>query len=1010
MTTRYLRALPLLLAFTLLAGAGAQGDDDEEFQEQPTGKLAPWLDTGGHSSRIAQMAFGKGAQELYTVGPPGDVHEWDAETGERLRVWRFGRAANRLATSLDGKYLAVGGFAHGVANVPVWLINLNSGEVTTRHVPGGEYVTNLAFDGSGKRLAVAMKTADSNKLVIQPVEGKGPRVEYTKTGHAHGLAFDKSGKWVALGWQVKANKQQSGVRLYDASKEKNPVNLPGSAGGEPRVAFGPTGTRLVSITGGESPAARVWAVGKHDKPQLTIDDKALRQALGKKGLADWYPIGVYLRAKGEVIAAWEQGGYVRLFRINADTKAVKLLNGDISRQSHDGGMALSRDGQWLAVGTNPGYRIAMLDLQANRLAAYRNPITDEKQYAFGPAVPMPRRVGWMPEGYGIVWTHRAGQALKWQEALTHGLNLNTLERIGKEERLKAVDHGELPKNWKLERDSERNVYLTRGKKSKVKIDLKDVKERPAQVYQAKEGRRLILPFANGKRLAIVDPETGKMVGTVGTFFFPVYDVAISPNHKYLLVAGGDQQLKVFDLAAPRAPLLQVLARGGDWIAWTKKGYFAGTPGGEKLIGWKLSTAERPLSLFYPASAFRKKMYRPDVIKELLRVGTLEAALAKVGPGAGKEAPGGVKARDVESMVPPQVTITKVEKDPKDDRKWTITAVAQPADETKQGIESLKLLVDGRPLPGELSVKRLKAGEKTVTWDVPEMPAGKKVELKVLARGPEVCGVSQPKEIEVPAPVGARPALHVVSVGLTYSGDKALDLGPCPKNDATEIARQFAKSCVGKNNLFGREGLQQLLIDKDATDKGVLEALAKVKKEVKPRDLLVFFYAGHGVNEKNEFFLLTHGANLKDLPKTALSGGKLREALGDFPCQVLVLLDACHSGKAGEALRKAGYKPPTDDASRSLSDEECSVTLIAAAMGHQRALQPDGGSHGFFTEAVLKTLSRNKDVAHNRSNHQQYVHHLFSDVFDEVQALTKDRQHPMLSLPWTVESYPVRKLP
>src|SRR5262245_29033201 len=99
MRTRHLQALALFAAFAVVGGAGAPArDDDEEHHEPPAGKLmAPWLNTGGHTARIGEMAFAKGGERLYTVGLPGDVHEWDAKTGERLRVWRFPRMASRLA-------------------------------------------------------------------------------------------------------------------------------------------------------------------------------------------------------------------------------------------------------------------------------------------------------------------------------------------------------------------------------------------------------------------------------------------------------------------------------------------------------------------------------------------------------------------------------------------------------------------------------------------------------------------------------------------------------------------------------------------------------------------------------------------------------------------------------------------------------------------------------------------------------------------------------------------------
>jgi hypothetical protein len=358
----------------------------------------------------------------------------------------------------------------------------------------------------------------------------------------------------------------------------------------------------------------------------------------------------------------------------------------------------------------------------------------------------------------------------------------------------------------------------------------------------------------------------------------------------------------------------------------------------------------------------------------------------------------------EDLMRPVVTITKVEKDAKNGRKWTITAVAEPADK-KQPIETLKLFVDGRPLPGGISVRALKTGERTVTWVVPEMPPGK-VELKVLARAANVFGISEPKKIDVPVPAALRPKLHIVSVGLTYTGDKALSLGAVPKNDAEAIEKAFPAACVGPNNLFVR-AYPKLLLDKSATAPKVLSALEDVLKVVKPRDLVVFFYAGHGVNERSEFYLLTHGADLRDLAKTALSGGKLRERLAEFPCQVLVLLEACHSGQSAKALRA---EKKGEEASQQLADEDCSATLIAASMGHERALAPAGGKHGYFTQGLLKALEgTTNDVTHDRSTGMQFVHHLFGDVFDYVRRQTGDRQHPTLSLPWTIESYPIRRV-
>ena len=46
------------------------------------------------------------------------------------------------------------------------------------------------------------------------------------------------------------------------------------------------------------------------------------------------------------------------------------------------------------------------------------------------------------------------------------------------------------------------------------------------------------------------------------------------------------------------------------------------------------------------------------------------------------------------------------------------------------------------------------------------------------------------------------------------------------------------------------------------------------------------------------------------------------------------------------------------------------------------------------------------VLEMRGTGRLYLHHLHTFVFDRVSDESEDRQHPFLSLPWVVESFPV----
>ena len=86
--------------------------------------------------------------------------------------------------------------------------------------------------------------------------------------------------------------------------------------------------------------------------------------------------------------------------------------------------------------------------------------------------------------------------------------------------------------------------------------------------------------------------------------------------------------------------------------------------------------------------------------------------------------------------------------------------------------------------------------------------------------------------------------------------------------------------------------------------------------------------------------------------------ELRRSLGEFPCQVLLILDACHSSGSLK-----NFRPAVDDITRNLTDDDCGVAVLCAAMSHEKALER--GGNGLFTRAVVQALNRAEGVPYNR---------------------------------------------
>ncbi len=143
------------------------------------------------------------------------------------------------------------------------------------------------------------------------------------------------------------------------------------------------------------------------------------------------------------------------------------------------------------------------------------------------------------------------------------------------------------------------------------------------------------------------------------------------------------------------PLLSLFVADDDWIAWTPEGYYAASPGGENLMGWQVSNGPEQVGTFVAASQCHKTFYRPDVIKLVLKTGSVATALERLK----------VPARVVKEMLPPLVVITSPDHSGVrvDNPELTVRAeaVAQPG----HPVTAFRLLLDGRPYLGEAGANR-----------------------------------------------------------------------------------------------------------------------------------------------------------------------------------------------------------------------------------------------------------------------------------------------------------------
>ncbi len=469
-------------------------------------------------------------------------------------------------------------------------------------------------------------------------------------------------------------------------------------------------------------------------------------------------------------------------------------------------------------------------------------------------------------------------------------------------------------------------------------------------------------------------------------------LGLSPKNKYLVTSSEDQTIRIWIPDGEHStPLLNLFVAGNDWVAWTQSGYFTGTPSGVRMIGMHIGgSGPEKLAQFLPIDRFQGNFERPELIKLVLEKGSVKDALAAVNSSTTKTQ---IKTRDVEieSTLPPLTTISVDES-----KKPTITVTAKAVAASQgQPVKSLKLFVDGRPASIEGVEVAFNAGktEADASWTL-TLPDGDH-KIAVRGAGPDSSNFSKPYSLSS-TPISKLPTMHVLCVGVSQYQNAGLNLNAAA-TDASNARRAFAKNCPGE--VFGTVSAAELL-DKDAQAKPILENIAEIRKKAEPSDLFVLFFAGHGVKEADQFYLLTHDAKLNDLKGSSISGEALVKALGDFKCQVVLMMDACYSGAIG------GRPSAVSDAARVLTTDDVGVVVFSAAMGNQKAIEVKGKG-GLFTQALVDALEAGPSVPRNPYNSRIYVHHLKSHITDYVVHHSDDRQTPFVNLPWTVESFPIR---
>lgn len=470
----------------------------------------------------------------------------------------------------------------------------------------------------------------------------------------------------------------------------------------------------------------------------------------------------------------------------------------------------------------------------------------------------------------------------------------------------------------------------------------------------------------------------KLEGDLGT----PQSVAFSRDSEQLAVANSGGTTSLWSTRTGKLLATIVISDAGEWVTITPEGFFTASGKGASLVhlvrGFETTSIDRVY----------QSLYRPDLVKEKLAGdpdGKIRAAVAKL---------------DLDTVVAsgpsPKLAITS----PSSGSAASSDQIEVTAEITDQGggIGKVEWRVNGTTL-GATGRGFERIGDASNTQTVKQTlslePGDNRIELVVYNARDLIA--SEPAQIFVKwdgEKGSTPPKLFVVAVGVNDYYDSRLRLSYAVP-DATAIAEGFRKAGSG---LYANVDVTTVL-DKDVTIANMDKVFADIGGKANPRDVFVFFLAGHGKTKNGKYYFLPRDFRYEDetsIEKAGMDQDKFQAWFAKIPARKSILLyDTCESGSlTGANARGSDIEERLGALNRMT--RATGRTFLTATTDDAPALEGYRG-HGVFTYAILEALDQADVNKNGLIEISELADHVDRKVPDLSFAAFKLRQIPQRSI-------------
>jgi WD40 repeat protein len=915
------------------------------------GRDAPilMLDSGGHMALIRNVIVaGDGA--IISAGDDKVIRIWDAARGTTVRTIRgeigdgdIGKIL-ALALSPDGRLIAAGGRLPGRngGEGAIRIYERSTGTLLALLEGHTEAVLSLAFSPDGSMLASG--GMDDTAILWSLADAAAVRTFKGHQGDVNAVRFSPDGARLATA------SDDSAVGLWKVGDATLIAELNGHTDFVIALAFSPADGTLASS--GLDRSIRLWD---------GVTGAALRSFADRPSSA----MSIAFSPDGNRILAGADKAPFAQAILDATTGATLA-----SYRGHDGlthAVAFADDGATAVTAGGSNNEIHLWDSASGRLAQV---LAGKGRSIWS--------VGMAPDGSAVAWgTSNARGETNNQGPLEYELRMPAPDRplgapkllAGSPKRFATAvpKLGSLSLQLRLGGDWGYYALLDIVRSGKVLATIERT-ERDGYGHNAygflDRGRSVVSGAGHGwlSLYTAAGERRGDFIGHTSD----VWAVAASDDGKRLVSGGDDQTVRIWNPATFENIASIFHSRTGDWVIWTPEGYYAASPDGDRYVGWQINQGAAAAARFVTAAQLKQHFYRPDIISRALFVGSARQAV-----GEAKLAP--FDLAELNLRRPPELSIAGAS------AGETVTAsplrLALRVETNADGLQSYSVLVNGRQVAAE-TVALSGAGAQEIPIEVP-LASGENVIEVTASNAVGASSASLTVTHQGAEDLERRGTLYVIAIGV--------DDYPNLKQNLTLAGRDaaaFAEDLIARAGPFHDRVVKTILSksgDRRPTAAEIGRALLSLRA-AGPRDTVVLFLAGHGINDGAEYLFLPTDAARKDgqwVRNTVIDWQALQDTLQSVKGRRIMLVDTCHAGNAfnGRLVKDAA---------------DASIVVLAATDGDTVAEEQTALGHGVFTYAVLEGLGGGADLDPDGKIRAQ---ELALYVATRVPALTGGRQAP-----------------